>query len=312
MAKYQVFADESWTHSSPPLNRYHCFFGGIFGLEQDIDRLDYELRQIAKKHCINTEIKWAKISPTYLNCYKELVDCLAKHILSGKIKYRQMFKDRSYHFDNQQGFSELDMQFRLYYQFLKNSFGFKYLPILKNNEKHHILLRLDGHSSQKHKENLAEFITKVPQYFQRTDIEIQVSYIDSSKFIRLQICDLLMGAAGYKGNKVFARRQPKQRGMTKKQKLKLELANYIYNVFKDINFRDRGAKALSWFESTGFNGSKENMYHHKFRVWKFIPSVYTKNKGWENDNLTKEGYLIKDIFESTVQQGLEESDVPIN
>ncbi len=188
----------------------------------------------------------------------------------------------------------------------------KYLPILKNNEKHHILLRLDGHSSQKHKENLAEFITKVPQYFQRTDIEIQVSYIDSSKFIRLQICDLLMGAAGYKGNKVFARRQPKQRGMTKKQKLKLELANYIYNVFKDINFRDRGAKALSWFESTGFNGSKENMYHHKFRVWKFIPSVYTKNKGWENDNLTKEGYLIKDIFESTVQQGLEESDVPIN
>ena len=42
------------------------------------------------------------------------------------------------------------------------------------------------------------------------------------------------------------------------------------------------------------------------RIWKFIPNSYRKNKGWEKDNLTKEGYFVKDIFETEVLQGNEE------
>lgn len=303
MAKYQLFADEAWTHNSPPLCRYHYFFGGIFGTESAMDRLDYELKLIVKKHNVKSEIKWNKVSPNHKDCYKELVDCLVDNILSDKIKYRQMFKDRSYHYDNPENYSELDMQFRLYYQFLKNSFGFQFLPV---NGQSEILLRLDGHSSQKHKDELDKFVLDLPRLWGRNDITFRVTYIESDKFIRLQVCDLLMGAAGYKGNKIHHRRENNKRGMTKKQKLKIELADYIYNKLRKINEIDRGSKAFNWFESTGLNANTENRFHHKMRIWKFIPNSYRKNKGWENDNLTKEGYFVKDIFETEVLQGNEE------
>ena len=94
--------------------------------------------------------------------------------------------------------------------------------------------------------------------------------------------------------------------MTKKQKLKIELADYIYNKLRKIDEIDRGSKAFNWFESTGLNANTENRFHHKMRIWKFIPNSYRKNKGWENDNLTKEGYFVKDIFETEVLQGNEE------
>ena len=97
-----------------------------------------------------------------------------------------------------------------------------------------------------------------------------------------------------------------KRGMTKKQKLKIELADYIYNKLRKIDEIDRGSKAFNWFESTGLNANTENRFHHKMRIWKFIPNSYRKNKGWENDNLTKEGYFVKDIFETEVLQGNEE------
>ncbi len=300
MAKYQLFADEAWTHNSEPLGRYHYFFGGIFGLESDLDRLDFALKNIVKKHGVNTEIKWNKVSPKYMDCYKEMVDCLTDFILCHNIKYRQMFKDRSYHYENDEDTSDLDIQFKLYYQFLKHAFGFQYLPFLPNYEKHEILLRLDGHSSQKHKDELDKFVVDLPRILGRLDIEIKVTYIDSSKFLRLQVCDLLMGAAGYKGNKVDKRRPNNQRGMTKNQKLKLELADYIYEKLRYINTQDRGSKAFSWFETTGTDGMKQNYFNHKMRIWKFIPNTYRKNKGWENDNLTKEGYFVKDIFEDEV------------
>ena len=217
-----------------------------------------------------------------------------------------MFKDRSYHYDNRDNLSELDMQFRLYYQFIKNSFGFKYLPRLVGNEKHEILLRLDGHSSQKHKDSLNTFVTNLPTYLQRPDIELKITYVDSKDFLRLQICDLLMGAAGYRGNRICDRRPNGRRGMTAKQKMKLELAKYIYETLKEINHLDRGSNGFNWFESTGFNQNKRNMYHHKLRIWKFIPSEYRKNKGWEKDNLTREGYFVRDIFEDELNQGYDE------
>lgn len=308
MAKYQLFADEAWTHNSQPLGRYHYFFGGIFGLESDLDRLDSELRKIVKKHNVKTEIKWSKISPNHMDCYKEMIDCLADFILNHNIKYRQMFKDRSYHYENIDNLSELDIQFKLYYQFLKHAFGFQFLPVLPNNEKHKILLRLDGHSSQKHKDELDKFVIDLPRILGRLDIDIKVTYIDSSKFLRLQVCDLVMGAAGYKGNKIDKRRPHGQRGMTKNQKLKLELANYIYEKLRDIDCKDRGSKAFSWFETTGTGGDKRCYFTHKLRIWKFIPKIYRKNKGWENDNLTKEGYFVKDIFEDEIIQN-DEFDV---
>lgn len=301
MSKYIIYADEAWTHNSQPLNRYHNFFGGIFGEEKYIDRLVSELQKIKKLHNKpNAEIKWSNLKNDNIILYKAIVDCLSNHILSGRIRYRQMFTDRSFHYVGDKTGSNLDIQFKQYYQFLKHSFGIQYLSALESGKKHEVVLRLDNHSSQNHKNALNELVQSLPNIINRHDVEFKVTYINSSKYICLQACDLIMGAAGYHGNKIHKRRENGKKRMTKTQKLRHEMAEYIYNSLRKINNISRGAKAFNWFETTGRDGDKLNILQHRLRIWKFIPHPYKKNKGWENDHLDKQGLFIKDDFEDRI------------
>lgn len=295
MAKYQIFADEAWTHGTPPPNRYHCFFGGKIGLESDIDSLQTALLSIKARAGILHEVKWSNVSAKNLNYYIELIDCLKHYILSRDIKYRQMFRDRSFHVTPTPDISELDVQFKIYYQYIKHMFGIRFLPE-DNSSGIEILVRLDGHSSEKHKTKLKDYIERLPQTLNRHDITLNVTYENSKHSMRLQVCDLMMGAAGYYGNKFHLRRENGRRGMTKKQKIKKALAKHIYNMLKDIDAETRGSKAFNWFESTGTNGDTENYLHHNIRIWKFEPTGYRINKGWQNDNLDRQGRFIRDNF----------------
>lgn len=295
MAKYQIFADEAWTHGTPPPNRYHCFFGGILGLESEVDRLQTALTKIKLSYNITQEVKWSNVSPRNVEYYKELIDCLKYHLLNHDVKYRQMFRDRTFHHDPDPEDTELDIQFKIYYQYIKHIFGCKYIPVDPSGTT--ILIRLDGHSSEKHKNKLREFLENLPRMWERNDLSVAVTYENSANSIRLQVCDLMMGAAGYYGNKFHMRRPTGKRGMTSRQRIKLDMAKYIYNTIKDIDAQARGSKAFNWFESTGMGGVAENSFHHKLRIWKFIPNDYRINKGWQNDNLDSQGMFIRDNFE---------------
>src|SRR5262245_57556111 len=115
--RHEIFADEAWIHGTPPLRRYWCFYGGIFGLESDLYRLDTKLRAAQAKHRRSAigEIKWSSLTPANLVCYKDFVDCLLDEVDSGAIKYRQMFCDRSlvrYVPYGEAPVSELDVQFK--------------------------------------------------------------------------------------------------------------------------------------------------------------------------------------------------------
>lgn len=301
MAKYIIYADEAWTHSSQPLNRYHNFFGGIFGEEKYLDRLTHDLQKIRAKHnCPNIEIKWSNLDQKNIDMYREMVECLATHIQSGRIRYRQMFKDRSFHYVGTAKGSELDIQFKQYYQFLKHAFGFKYLSIPPANTKHQIVLRLDTHSSQQHKNELSKLINDLPNIIERDDISLTVSYINSSSNLCLQVCDVLMGAAGYHGNQMKKRKVNGRKQITQKQKLKDEMCKFIYKILGDIHNQDRQKKAFQWFESTGTDGDVKNRLKHKLRIWKFIAFPYQKNKGWEKDHLDKQGLFIQDDFDPQI------------
>ena len=295
MAKYIIYADEAWVHRSQPLNRYHNFFGGIFGEEKYIDRLNADLTKIINKYSLpRIEIKWSNLDSRNNDMYKELIICLSNHIISGKIRYRQMFKDRSYHYVGESPGTELDVQFKQYYQFLKLAFGFQYLD--QTPENHHIILRLDTHSSQQHKDELERFITQAPSLLERNDINHTVTYINSSRNICLQVCDILMGAAGYYGNQVYKRRINGARKITEKQKLKRDFCKFTYEVLKRISALDRGTKAFNWFETTGIGSDFANYLKHKLRIWKFVSFPYYKNKGWEKDHLNNQGLFVKDDF----------------
>jgi hypothetical protein len=297
---YEISGDEAWTHTSQPLNRYWCFFGGLFALENDADRLETELRNCASKHNYRNEIKWGKLSIQNSGLYKELVDILLSNIENHDFKFRQVFLDRAFvHVSSPTDppLSDLDIQFRICYQFLKHSFGLSFMPKAVAGFDT-ILIRMDTHSSQKHKEKLKQFTEQLPKLLNRTDLDIRLAHVCSHHLMRIGVCDILMGAAGSYGNRMHDRRDEGVRGMTPKQKCRLDLAKYIYDGLRRLNNTTRGKNAFNWFESTGHDGNIENRFNHKIRIWKFHPLKYKLDRGWQNRNLDNQGrYQGPDIVE---------------
>ena len=297
---YEIYADEAWTHGGEPPNRYWCFYGGILGEQSASDRLDTEIRDILRNRNVRGEVKWSKLSAQNIDCYKELIDCLFRHIRSGNIKYRQMFLDRSYvPLPRREGEddSDLTIQFKLYYQFLKHSFGLQHLPVSATREPIDLLIRLDSHSSQGHKDSLESFALQIPRLVERSDLRIQLTFHNSARIPRMQICDLLMGAAGSHGNKMQLRREGGRRGMSSKQKLRVDLCGHIYNGLRQIDHETRGSNAFNWFESTGLGDSPANAFNHPVQIWKFKPHRHRRDAGWFNSNLDRYGNYVGPIIQ---------------
>ena len=276
---YIIYADEAWTQSHP-LYRYHCFFGGILSSKDEFERLDLEVRNLKKEFNYKREIKWSNISIKNIDFYEKLLVLIEQFICEcDETKYRQMFMDRAFRY-NGKSVSELDSQFKIYYQFLKHCFGFDYV-----NENRKFIFKLDEHSSYNHKIKLKNFIENI----NIKNVEIKVEFVNSKKSIPLQICDLLMGAAGYYGNKVDWDLLPGKKRRTKHQIMKSNFGKSIYNLLRRIDARYRGSKAFNWFESTGSDGDRSNRYHHKMRIWKFIPNNYELDTSWQDDAFRSNG-----------------------
>lgn len=271
--KYVIYADEAWTQSTP-LYRYHCFFGGLFSTQKNFNELERKIKQLKIDFNYKKEIKWSNISIQDIDLYKEILVVLEDSIRDkSETKYRQLFMDRAYTYAGPQH-SELEGQFKIYYQFLKHCFGFEHIT-----SKTVIIFKLDTHSSHYHKQQLSSYI----QELRLPNIEIKVEFINSKKSTALQVCDLLMGAAGYYGNKIDWDIQPNRRTRTKNQMMKSRFSKEVYNLLRRINNEYRGSSGFNWFETTGIDGDRKNHYDHKLRIWKFEARNHIHDPSWEND-----------------------------
>jgi hypothetical protein len=259
--RYEISADEAWTHCSPPLNRYWCFFGGVFGPEAACDRLETALRIAATAEHLDGEVKWSSVTGHNLAAYKRLVDVFFEHVTNDQLTYRQIFLDRSFVHVPTPGDparTPLDVQFLICYQFLKHAFGLRYLPNTDLAREHHVTIRLDNHSSEHHTTDLRNYVEALGGVLECPRLTTQVTFVNSKRFRRLQVCDLLMGAAGSHGNKMHKRREGGRRGMTPKQKRRLDMTVYIYNKLSALDAAERCTRSNNWFESTGQDGDIEN------------------------------------------------------
>ncbi len=185
---FEVYADEAWTHSAAASceeNRYWRFFGGVFGSHGAMDHLEKKLRQVSQTHGLKKEVGWKNIFSGNIDCYKLLVECFFDHLHSTDIKYRQIFLDRKYIHVPYDGASSaaVEVQFKLYYQFLKHSFGLSHIP----HQGAEVRFILDNHSHQQHMDKLRSFVESLPFNLGRPDLTFSLSYKQSSKVARIQI-----------------------------------------------------------------------------------------------------------------------------
>lgn len=275
--EFIIYADEAWTQSVP-LYRYHCFFGGLLSSKSAFDLLEDSVKSLKKEMNYKKEIKWGNISIKDIEFYQRLLVIIENFICGNReTKYRQMFMDRAFRYTGTTS-SDLDSQFKVYYQFLKHCFGLEFVE-----DKISVKFKLDTHSSYQHKERLTSYIKSRSV----GNVNIKVEFVDSKKSIPLQICDLLMGSAGYYGNKVDWDLITGKKRRTKNQIMKSDFGKEVYNLLRRVDSKFRGSKAFNWFETTGTDGSTSNRYHHKMRIWKFIPNEHEVDLSWQDDAFGK-------------------------
>jgi hypothetical protein len=261
--RYYIYCDESIKKGK----YYSNFYGGAM-----VNAKDYNLiKDVLEEKRINliqtSELKWQKIDKVNYKVYIDAIDTFFDFIQAGKIKVRIMFTNNQFVNPDLQK-EQLDNEFLLlYYQFLKHSFGLRFL---NKNEHNHLELFLDNIPDTKDKrKKFKEYLHGI-QYlpdFIDANIRInkhQISEVDSKNHIIMQYLDVVLGAMALKLNKMLLIKDP----ITNKRGKRTIAKEKVYN---HINKRIRLIYTnFNIGITTGKQGSFDNIYIMPYRHWVFM------------------------------------------
>lgn len=258
---YIIYCDESADKGT----KFGDFFGGCIINSADQYEVITKLEQKKAELNLNGEIKWTKVTENYLEKYIEVIDLFFDFIEAGKIKVRIMFRNIN---DNPRNYSKEtnvdDKYFKLYYQFLKHSFGLMTIPEDCTPAK--VIIAIDV-LPDKHgkRDEFKRFLCSMPntEDFKGVDLTIRerdIIEVDSHKHVLLQCTDIVLGAMNFKLNG-FDKQKPE--GATKRGKktiAKEKLYTHIRQRICDIhpNFNIGVSTSSRGFE----NPHWESPYEH--------------------------------------------------
>lgn len=266
--EYILYCDESCSDGP----KFSDFFGGCLISSKDLVPITTAIEKKKKELKLFGEIKWTKVTDQYLDKYIQIMDLFFNYIRDGKIKVRIMFRDNNDHPSNYHDrHSNDDKYFKLYYQFLKNAFGLKYIP----NEYGDVYLRIYLDQLPDTKEKAArfkEFVGSIPRIkdFHETNGRIHiregaVAEVCSHDHVLLQCTDIVLGAMYFRLNNLHLVKPEGSRTRGKRTIAKEKLYKYINSRISDI---------LPHFNigiSTGKHGYQNPSWELPYGHWKFIP-----------------------------------------
>ncbi len=231
---YIIYCDES-ADKGP---KYCDFFGGCILNSSD----EYEIRTAleAKKKELNLfgEIKWTKVTESYLGKYIEVIDLFFEFIKARKVKVRIMFRSAGDGAEAGEEEKSDDKYFKLYYQFIKHAFGLKNIP--KECCPANIILYLDT-LPDKHgtRDRFKDYLSNMPDTldFEGVDIYIRprdIIEVDSKDHVILQCADIILGAMNFKLNGFNLKKEPGARTRGKRTIAKEKLYDHIRGKICEI------------------------------------------------------------------------------
>lgn len=269
--EYIIYCDESGSEGP----KFSDFFGGCIVSSKNLNSIVDALE--AKKAELNLrgEIKWTKVTSQYLDRYIQIMDLFFDFVRDGKIKVRVMFRNNNDRPSNHQArHSNDDKYFKLYYQFLKNAFGLKNIP-MENGAENDAFVRvyLDQLPDTKEKcERFKDFVRGLPNIrdFQEMKGKLHIRKEDvaevcSHDHVLLQCTDIVLGAMYFRLNELHLEKPAGSRTRGKRTIAKEKL-------YKHINERIR--EILPYFNigiSTGTRGYENADWDLPYSHWKFVP-----------------------------------------
>lgn len=265
--EYILYCDES--SSEGP--KYSDFFGGCIVNSTCLREVEGALN--AKKEELNLrgEIKWTKVTAQYLDKYIEVMDLFFDFIRDGKVKVRIMFRSNEDVPSDDVRRSGDDKYFKLYYQFLKNAFGLKYIP--KEYGDVYVRIYLDQLPDTREKcEKFKSYVREIPYIQDFADVrgrlhirEGDVADVCSHNHVLLQCTDIVLGAMYFRLNGLHMEKPEGARVRGKRTIAKEKLYKHINSRIREIipNF-NIGI-------STGKHGHDDSSWSLPYSHWRFVP-----------------------------------------
>lgn len=184
--KYEVYCDESCIEAifDKEAHKYSVI-GGVWIPAHYRKELKEELNVIKEKYAIKGELKWNKVSPKYIDLYKEIVSLFFS---SCNIRFRVIVLDAS-NINNEvynQSSGELGF-YKFYYQLIQHW--------LYDNNAYSIFLdhKINAYKSRVHE------LWRILRYSTNADIE-NVQALPSEESVIIQLADILTGAVAARFN----------------------------------------------------------------------------------------------------------------
>jgi len=261
-----LYCDES----SDKGTKYSDFFGGCIIDSKDQFALTQALEHKKSELNLKAEIKWTKVTENYLNKYIEMIDMFFDFVKAGKIKVRIMFRKTSGQNDFTLERTVDDKYFKLYYQFIKNSFGLRTIPEECTPTK--VIVFLDTLPDKKgRREAFKEFIHNMPNThdFQNANITIRsrdIIEVDSKNHVLLQCTDIILGAMNFKLNGYNKIKPKGARTRGKRTIAKEKLYKHILERICEIH------PTFNVGVSTGARGYENPHWNSPYEHWLFVSS----------------------------------------
>lgn len=260
--QYLIYSDESYIKGQ----YFSNFYGGALVEYNKLKKINDILNKKKEELHLFGEIKWSKVTATYLNKYTEIINLYFDFIKRNDIKIRIMFRQNAYVFE-QLPKEKYENQFQLlYYQFIKNSFGLDFCNEFPNKNIVQLKLYFDQLPDTIEKNNeFKEHILYLNNLFD-SNIFIKkedIVEVNSKSHVILQCMDIILGAMNFRLNDLH---KVKVEGTNKRGKTtiaKEKLYKTILSHIKEIHpYFNIGI-------STTLNGYYHNLWYDPYRHWRF-------------------------------------------
>lgn len=265
--EYILYCDES-SDKGP---KYSDFFGGCIVSSKNAPGVISALEMKKRELHLGGEIKWTKVTANYLDYYIQMVDLFFDLIKDGKVKMRVMFRKNEDTPHRRDVCEKDDKYFKLYYQFIKHSFGLMAIP----EDEGEVFLRVyfDQLPDTKIKcEKFKDFIRNLPSTndFQKVHGRLyirkeDVAEVRSHNHVLLQCVDIVLGAMYFRLNELHCEKPEGSRSRGKrtiaKEKLYKHINKRICELLPNFNI------GISTGQRDYDNPDWELPYSH----WRFVP-----------------------------------------
>jgi len=273
MAKrqYIIYCDESDKKGQ----FYTNFYGGALIRASDREALEGLLNSKKQELNLGKELKWQRVSSNYL----EFISYYFDFVQTGRIKVRIMFKQKLYIATGLTKEQIDDEYLRLYYQFIKHSFGIKYSNPNALDRVYFTLLIDDMPDNKEKISQFKEKISSIPETpgMRGNQLYIpydQISEIDSDNHIILQGLDIILGAMCSRLNNKFLIKPEGKHRRGKRTIARDKLYKHINSKIREIY------PGFNVGISTGTPSGLSDRWTHPYRHWRFVPTNHIKDPSY--------------------------------